>query len=152
MRLQARLGWRSAFGSSDVPTPAFLVVMLERSRVPRRQQGGFQRHTTPAKKAQRELFEPLGDSEDDSELSTADEESNRSSTSPPRDRPGGREDLGLQAELRRLSAMVTKLQDSAAAHGSFSAKSLRESTLTGAPFSAHIATPPDGDIYAIYLF
>jgi len=39
----------SAEVNSDVSTPEYLVATGER-RKPRRQQGGFQKHTTPAKK------------------------------------------------------------------------------------------------------
>ena len=85
----------SAEVNSDVSTPEYLVAMGER-RKPRRQQGGFQKHTTPVKKTQRKLFTDkpdVGDSEEESELSTADEGSTRSDT-PPRDRRRERDDGG----------------------------------------------------------
>ena len=85
-----------------VTTAEYLVAMGERRKA-RRQQGGFQKHTTHAKKSQRELFIPEPEDGDEIELLTVDEGSIRSDT-PPRGHRRERDDVGLRAELGRLSA------------------------------------------------
>ena len=93
--------------NSDVSTPECLVAMGERrKRKPGRQQGGFQKLTTPTKKTekktQRKLFTAkpdVGVSDEKSELSTADDESTRSDT-PPKDRRRERDDGELKASAQ----------------------------------------------------
>ena len=120
--------------NSNVSTPEYLVAMGER-RKPRRQLGGFQKLTTPAKKTQkktqRKLFTAkpdVGVSDEESELSTADDESTRSDT-PPKDRRRERDDGEMKAERRRLSAQVTQLRDATAAQSGTMDDEYEESTL-----------------------